>query len=157
MKSFLSKEESEELESLKQDLVGPVKSFLAEVREDTVGDAKRFYSARAQKAQQEVKLAQERTQARLNAVRQEQEALRKRRKAMMKRATIILVLLGLFSLLVISAALAAHAEVPVNLRSGEACLSVNPLDYEGAARCFRPAEHFPGSSQEEYGEGAAIG
>ena len=56
MKSYLSKEETEELESLKQDLVGPVRSFLAEVREDTVGDAKRYYSARARKAQQDVKL-----------------------------------------------------------------------------------------------------
>ena len=120
MKSFLSKEEAEELESLKQDLVGPVKSFLAEVREDSIGDAKRYYSARARKAQQDVKLAQKRTEERLKAVRQEQEALRRRRKAMMKRASIILALLALFSLVLISAALTAHADAPDKRRTWEA-------------------------------------
>ena len=35
--------------SLLHDLVDPVKNFAEEVHSDTIGDAKRFYSAQAQK------------------------------------------------------------------------------------------------------------
>ena len=56
---ILNREEWENLKSLKQDLVGPIKDFAAEVREDSIGDAKRFYSAEAHKAAQNVRRAQE--------------------------------------------------------------------------------------------------
>ena len=50
MKSILSKREREELKSLKNDLVNPVKRFVGEVYTDTVGDAKSIYSKQAKQA-----------------------------------------------------------------------------------------------------------
>ena len=51
----------EEKKSLKRDLVGPVKSFLREVGDDTVGDAKKFYTAKARETEKSVRRAQEQT------------------------------------------------------------------------------------------------
>ena len=112
MGSIFGKEERENLESLKQDLVGPIRSFVSEVREDTVGDAGRFYASRAKKAAQSTKLAQEKARAQMAALRQEQERMQRRRKAAMKRAAITLALIALFALVIISAALSAHADAP---------------------------------------------
>ncbi len=100
----------EEKQSLRRDLVGPVKSFLREVGDDTVGDAKKFYTARARETEKSVRRAQAQTREKLAAIRREQEELKKHRQAMMKRAAIILALLALFSFLTISAALNAHAD-----------------------------------------------
>ena len=100
----------EEKQSLRRDLVGPVKSFLREVGDDTVGDAKKFYTARARETEKSVRRAQAQTREKLAAIRREQEELKKHRQAMMKRAAIILALLALFSFLAISAALNAHAD-----------------------------------------------
>ena len=109
---ILGREELENLKSLKQDLVGPIRDFAAEVGEDTVGDAKRFYTAGARKAAQGARRAQEKAAQQAEAVRREQAELRKRRSALMKRAAITLVFLALFSLAVISLALYAHAAQP---------------------------------------------
>jgi len=109
---ILGKEELENLKSLKQDLVGPIRDFTAEVGEDTIGDAKRFYAAGARKAVQSARRAQEKAAQQAEAVRREQAEMRKRRSTLMKRAAITLVFLALFSLAVISLALYAHAAEP---------------------------------------------
>ena len=99
---LLSKEERQ---SLRRDLVDPVKGFLDEVQRDTVGDAKRYYAARARKAEQEIKRAREKTREQMAAIRREQEELKKQRRRLMKRAAIVLALLAFLSLVVISVAL----------------------------------------------------
>ena len=109
MGAFFGKEELENLRSLKHDLLDPVKSFSQEVYRDTVGDAGRFYADKARKAQRGMKLTQEKTKARMAAIRREQEEMKRRRKATMKRAAITLAVLALISLIIISAALSAHA------------------------------------------------
>ena len=110
MGSLFDKEELENLESLKQDLVGPVKAFLKEVHRDTVGDAKKYYSAKAQKVKKEAQCAQDKAKAQMAELRREQEQMRKRRKLMQKRAAIVLALLSVFSLVIISFALSSHAD-----------------------------------------------
>lgn len=110
MSAFFGKEELENLKSLKHDLVDPVKSFTEEVYRDTVGDAGSFYADKARKAQRRAKLTQEKTKARMAAIRREQEEMKQRRSATMKRAAITLAILALFAFVVISAALSAHAE-----------------------------------------------
>ena len=112
MSAYLSQEERDELHSLKQDLLGPVKSFAAEVGRDTVGDAKRFYADKARKAQQSAVLAKEKARRQAEELRREQERARQRRKVMVKRTLIVLALIALFSIAVLYAALAAHAEKP---------------------------------------------
>ena len=135
----IGRDESEELQSLRRDLVDPVKSFLTEVRRDTVGDAKRFYSAQAQKGMRSAQTARDKAKARAAAIRREQEEMQRRRKALMKRGMIVFALLALFCIVVITAALSAHAEEPELLRLGEARLAAVPPDYEGAAQCYRRA------------------
>lgn len=120
---ILGREELENLKSLKQDLVGPIRDFAAEVGEDTVGDAKRFYTAGARKAAQNVRRAQEKAAQQAEALRREQAEMRRRRSALMKRAAITLVFLALFSLAAISLALYARAAEPDELRPGEVCLT----------------------------------
>lgn len=116
MGSFFGKEELENLKSLKRDLVEPVKSFMEEVHDDTIGDAKRFYKAQGRKAQQNARLAREKAREKMEAIRREQEEMKKRRAATMKRAAVTLALLAIFSLLLIYAALSAHAMgLPMNM------------------------------------------
>ena len=122
---ILNREEWENLKSLKQDLVGPIKDFAAEVREDSIGDAKRFYSAEAHKAAQNVRRAQEKAAQQAAALRREQAEMRRRRSVLMKRAAIALVVMALFSLAVISLALYAHAAEPDGLRPGADALTPN--------------------------------
>ncbi len=136
---FFGKEELENLRSLKHDLVDPVKSFTEEVYRDTVGDAGSFYADKARKAQRSAKLTQEKTKARMAAIRREQEEMKQRRNATMKRAAITLAVLALFAFVVISAALSAHAADQDTLSLGDACLSKNPPDYENAAAYFKRA------------------
>ena len=123
MSGFFGKEEKENLESLKQDLFNPVKAFVKEVHDDTVGDAKKYYSAKAQKARQNADLAREKARAQMAAIRREQEQTRMRRKALKKRAAITLALLALLSLVLVSVALSAHAVGPDGIRFGKAGLS----------------------------------
>ena len=109
MGTFFGKEELENLKSLKRDLVEPVKRFAEEVHDDTIGDAKRFYTAQGKRAQQNARLARERAREKMEAIRREQEEMKKRRSATMKRAAVTMVLLALVSLLLIYAALSAFA------------------------------------------------
>jgi hypothetical protein len=112
MSAYLSQDERDELQSLKQDLLGPVKSFAAEVGKDTVGDAKRFYADKARKAQQGAALAKEKAKCQAEELRREQDRMRRRRRVMVKRALIVLALIALFCVAVLYITLAAHAEVP---------------------------------------------
>ncbi len=112
MSAYLSQEERDELHSLKQDLLGPVKSFAAEVGRDTVGDAKRFYADKARKAQQSAALAREKAKRQAEELRREQDRMRRRRRVMVKRTLIVLALIALFCVAVLYIALAAHAELP---------------------------------------------
>ena len=107
---MLSKEERKELESLKRDLVDPVKSFVGEVYSDTVGDAKRFYSGRARQARQSADLVRRRTEAQMAVLAQKREAQQRRRMASMKKTGIILALVVLIGILFVSIALSARAE-----------------------------------------------
>lgn len=129
MSAFLDEEERENLESLKQDLMGPLKRFTQEVREDTVGDAKRFYAAQARRAAQNAKLAQQKTAEKMAQLRQEQEQLQKRRKQLMRRAAVTLALLALLCAVILSLALYAHAEEPERLRPGIGCLAATPPEF----------------------------
>ena len=136
MRVNLSKEEREELDSLKRDLFDPVKSFAAEVSNDTLGDAKRFYAAKANKAKQSAAIARDRAVRQAEALRHEQERMRRQRRVMAKRALIVLALLALFCIVVISAALSAHAEPVDQLPLREPCLNNSPekrseMDYSG--------------------------
>jgi len=112
MSAYLSQDERDELQSLKQDLLGPVKSFAAEVGRDTVGDAKRFYTDKAHKARQSAALAKDRAKRQAEELRREQERMRMRRRVMVRRALIVLALIALFCVAVLYIALAAHAEKP---------------------------------------------
>ncbi len=137
MSAYLSQEERDELNSLKQDLLGPVKSFAAEVGRDTVGDAKRFYADKARKARQGAALAKEKAKRQAEELRREQERARQRRRVMFKRTLIVLALIALFSFAVLYAALAVHAEDWLAL--GEDCLKKSPPDAENAAIYFKRA------------------
>ena len=90
------------LQEMKRDLVDPIKSFTEEVCDDTLGDAKRFYTAQAKNIQQSARQAEKRAQEKKAAIRREQEELKKHRKAMMKRAATILVVLIVLSVVILS-------------------------------------------------------
>ena len=62
---------------LMRDLVDPVKSFVNEVREDTVGDAKKFYAGQAKRIRHNIESSQKQTQVRKTELRREQEENRK--------------------------------------------------------------------------------
>ena len=96
---------SETLKSLKRDLVDPVKSFVEEVHEDTVGDAVKFYSGQARKVGKSVETAREKARIRREAIRREQEELSRKRKARLKKALIVIAAIAVLSLLYISVAL----------------------------------------------------
>ena len=146
MSAFFGKEELENLKSLKHDLVDPVKSFTEEVYRDTVGDAGSFYADKARKAQHRAKLTQEKTKARMAAIRREQEEMKQRRSATMKRAAITLAILALFAFVVISAAISAHAEEPGFPGLGDAWLPqsyYNKTDDVFSGPCYAENEVRP--------------
>ena len=93
------------LNELKHDLVDPVKAFTKEVGEDTLGDAGRFYAAKARRIRDNARIARERTREKSILLRLEMEEKRKRRKAMVKRALILLAALAVLILVFISVAL----------------------------------------------------
>ena len=99
MSIFLSKKERE---SLKRALVNPVKNFIDEVQDDTLGDAKRFYSEKARDVALRAKIARERAEIQTAAMKLEQEQRRKQRRKGLKRALILLAVLAALSLIVIS-------------------------------------------------------
>lgn len=93
------------LEELKHDLVDPIKTFTGEVYDDSIGDAKRFYSAQAKNVQRNIRRAKTRTKEKAAAIKREQEEMKKHRKAMMKRATIIIAVLSAIGLVFFTIAL----------------------------------------------------
>ena len=88
-----------------RDLVDPVKSFVNEVREDTVGDAKKFYAGQAKRIRHHMESSRKRTQVRKAELRREQEEKRKHRKAALKKVMSIIAVIAVIAFLVISAAL----------------------------------------------------
>ena len=89
-------------EEMKRDLVDPIKTFTEEVSRDTIGDAKRFYSAKARAVRQNARLAEKRAKEKMAAIGYEQAEMKKRRKAILKRAVTVLVALTLLSIVVLS-------------------------------------------------------
>lgn len=75
--------------SLLHDLVDPVKNFAEEVHSDTIGDAKRFYSAQAQKMKKNAEAAKAEAARRREELRREQEEMKKHRRTAMKRAALV--------------------------------------------------------------------
>lgn len=88
--------------SLLRDLVDPVKNFAEEVSSDTVGDAKRFYTAQAKKMKKNAEAAKLQAARRREEMRREQEELKKHRQAVMKRAVIVVAGLIVVAFAVIS-------------------------------------------------------
>ena len=122
MKRTAGRREREELESLKQDLVNPVKRFLGEVYGDTVGDAKRFYAAQARKTQKKARLVRQRTEEQMASLARRRAEQQKQRKASMKKTAIILALIVLIGIVFVSVTLSARAEEPAIAAREELCL-----------------------------------
>lgn len=75
--------------SLLHDLVDPVKDFAEEVHSDTIGDAKRFYSAQARRIKKNAEAAKAEAARRREELRREQEEMKKHRRTAMKRAALV--------------------------------------------------------------------
>ena len=90
------------LKEMKRDLVDPIKSFTEEVCDDTIGDAKRFYTATAKSARKNARLAEARAREKIAAIEREQAEMSKRRKAVLKRAGTALLVLALLGIVVLS-------------------------------------------------------
>lgn len=91
-----------EKDSLLRDLVDPVKSFVEEVHNDTVGDAKKFYSGQAKKVKRNVEEAQVRAQQKKIAQKRQQEEQKKQRKVIMKRAMVVFVVIIVAAVVILS-------------------------------------------------------
>ena len=89
----------------KSEFINPIKEFVEEVHNDTVGDAVKFYSNVAKNAEKNAKAAKARAKARQEEVRQQQEEMKKHRKAMMKRATILFAVIVVAALIAVSVVL----------------------------------------------------
>ena len=89
-------------EEMKRDLVDPIKSFTEEVCDDTIGDAKRFYAAKAKTARENARLAEKRTKEKMAAIGREEAEMKKRRKAIASRAVTILAVLALLGIVILS-------------------------------------------------------
>ena len=90
---------------LLRDLVDPVRSFVDEVHNDTVGDAKKFYAGQARKLKNRMDSSRRQAQIRKAEHMRAQEEQRKRRRAALKRTAIVLAVIAVVAFLVISAAL----------------------------------------------------
>ena len=90
------------LKEMKRDLVDPIKSFTEEVCDDTIGDAKRFYTATAKSARKNARLAEARAREKMAAIEREQAEMSTRRKAVLKRAGTALLVLALLGIVVLS-------------------------------------------------------
>ena len=82
-----------EKDSLLRDLVDPVKSFVEEVHSDTVGDAKKFYTAQARKMKRSIDDAQAQAKQKKAVQKRRQEERQVQRKAMRKKALIVFVVI----------------------------------------------------------------
>ena len=94
-----------EQNSLKDDIVNPLKEFVEEVHNDTIGDAVKFYSNAARRAEKNAKAAKEKAKAKRERIRREQEELKKQRAKMMKRAAIVFAVIIVTALVAISVVL----------------------------------------------------
>ena len=90
------------LKEMKRDLVDPIKRFTEEVCDDTIGDAKRFYTATAKSARKNARLAEARAREKMAAIEREQAEMSKRRKAVLKRAGTAFLVLALLGIVVLS-------------------------------------------------------
>ena len=84
------------------EIFNPVREFVEEVHNDTIGDARKFYSNAARNAEKNAKAAKERVKARQERIRREQEAMKKQRAATMKRAGIIFAIIIVVGLVAVS-------------------------------------------------------
>ncbi len=89
----------------KSELLGPIKEFVEEVHNDTVGDAVKFYSNVAKNAEKNAQAAKERAKAKREQLRREQEEMKKHRAETMKRAGIILAVIIVVAVAAITAVL----------------------------------------------------
>ena len=89
----------------KSEFINPIREFVEEVHNDTVGDAVKFYSNVAKSAEKNAKAAKARAKARQEEVRRQQEEMKKHRKAMMKRATILFAVIIVAALIAVSVVL----------------------------------------------------
>ena len=86
----------------KSEFINPIKEFVEEVHNDTIGDAKKFYSNVAKSAEREAKAAREKARARQERIRQEQEEMRKHRRETMKRAGVVFAAIIVIAIVAVS-------------------------------------------------------
>ena len=89
----------------KNDFINPIKEFVVEVHNDTVGDARKFYSNVAKSAEKNAKEAKERAKARQEQIRREREEMKKHRRESMKRAGIVFAVIIVAAVIAVSVAL----------------------------------------------------
>ncbi|MCR5090064.1 MAG: hypothetical protein K6C08_11210 [Oscillospiraceae bacterium] len=89
----------------KSDFINPIKEFVEEVHNDTVGDAWKFYSNVAKNAEKNAHDLQEKAKAKQAAIRREQEEMKKRRSETMRRASILFIVIIFTAIFVVSLAL----------------------------------------------------
>ena len=93
----------------KNDFINPIKEFVEEVHNDTVGDARKFYSNVAKNAEKNAQAAKARAKAKQEQIRREQEEMKKQRRETMKRAGII------FAVIIIAAVIAVSVVLHVRV------------------------------------------
>ena len=84
------------------EILNPVREFAEEVHNDTIGDARKFYSNAARNAEKNAKAAKERAKARRERIRREQEEMKKQRAATMKRAGIVFAVIIVIGIVAVS-------------------------------------------------------
>ena len=84
------------------EILNPVREFVEEVHNDTIGDARKFYSNAARNAEKNAKAAKERAKARRERIRREQEEMKKQRAATMKRAGIVFAVIIVIGIIAVS-------------------------------------------------------
>ena len=84
------------------EILNPVREFVEEVQNDTIGDARKFYSNAARNAEKNAKAAKERAKARREKIRREQEEMKKQRAATMKRAGIVFAVIIVIGIIAVS-------------------------------------------------------
>ncbi len=93
----------------KSDIINPIKDFVEEVHNDTIGDAWKFYSNVAKNAEKNANELKEKAKAKQEAIRREQEEMKKRRKETMRRASIFFV--AVIVTVILAVTLALHFRV----------------------------------------------
>ena len=93
----------------KNDFINPIKEFVEEVHNDTVGDARKFYSNVAKNAEKNAKAAKERAKAKQEQIRREKEEMKKHRQETMKRAGIVFAVIIVAAIVAVSIAMHVRA------------------------------------------------